>query len=81
MAQLTPLLSTTQESALWELLTQMENTQAQKVLIGGSSIYKIIDNLQVNFGSDTVAFSGSLQIESTQDTQGRTIVSAKVVWT
>lgn len=84
MAQLTPLISTTQEGALFELLEQMKDSQAARILVAGSSLFKIIDSHQVSYrtaeGMDILTFSGSLQIESNPDGQGRSIQSAKIVW-
>ena len=76
MAQLTPLISTTQEGALLELFEQIKDTQAQKKANSSTAITILVD-YTANLENDLLSFSGSLPITTSPDSQGRAILSAK----
>lgn len=80
MAVLTPIVSTDQESALLELLEQMNDEQNTRIAAGvAATVPKIIDDIKVDLKAGVLTFSGSLKIETTPSA-GKSLMSVVVQW-
>lgn len=85
MAALIPLLSTTQEEALVELVEQIMDTQNLAIAAASGNtttkIPEIVDNYRADLKAGSLTFGCTLGIFTTRDLTGKPIMGVKIVYT